>query len=179
MDTKMKQALPLIHKIESKYGSISHAPEDDPDFKKIRKIYPIVDKKDGRTMSQKLHSLIDRGYPCSYIASQLSISKAMIYDYADRNCLQFKRSFKYLLTSISGDIYYTTSLKYFLETFFNATNCSNMEARKYLSDHGFNVKSGNYVWHQVKPGSYFLLSYMDYPMLKVNKNSYVYPEEVV
>ena len=38
--TKYQKTLMLLKKIESKYGSIVNCPEDDPDYLRIREIYP-------------------------------------------------------------------------------------------------------------------------------------------
>lgn len=38
MDSK---TMNLLHKIENKYGSITKCPDDDLDYIKLRKIYPI------------------------------------------------------------------------------------------------------------------------------------------
>ena len=37
---KYQEALTLLNQIESKYGSIVNCPEDDPDYLRIREIYP-------------------------------------------------------------------------------------------------------------------------------------------
>lgn len=173
--TKFQEALLVINNLEENYGSIVNAPESDPDFKKLRIIYPAVNRRDGRTVSQKINSLVNRGYQISYIASQLSLSKSYIYDYVNKNHMQFKQTFNWIIKSETGQVYYTTSLNHFLKICFCVqSHYSTSNARNYLLKRGFKVKKGSYVWCQIKTGSYFLLTNMDFPVLKKNKDSYVF-----
>ena len=60
--------LEQLHKIESKYGSINNAPDDDPNLIKLEQLRPksnyqtLIDEQD------EIMKLIDKGYQASDVA---------------------------------------------------------------------------------------------------------------
>ena len=59
MDSK---TMNLLHKIENKYGSITKCPEDDLDYIKLRKIYPLKRVDNNIDLEEKIISYAEKGY---------------------------------------------------------------------------------------------------------------------
>ncbi|RVU73601.1 MULTISPECIES: hypothetical protein [Lactobacillus] len=176
MATKYQRVLPIVHALESKYGSMVNVPKSDSDFKKLRKIYPESSSRD-RDFNQiraKTYSLVQDGYSAYKISKKLHVTRVWVSKYIKDNGLRLKHPFNYLIT-ISGVRYYTESLIYFAKIEFHKSLRSNTDAKIYLQEHGFNIKPGYYVWADIPKGAYFLLNYMDVPKIKKRTNDYIYP----
>lgn len=117
MDSK---TMNLLHKIESKYGSIVNCPEDDPDYLAIRKTYPST----GHglrvvTAEDQIYMLAHEGYSISEIVNLVSGNDGDIYNFIKQQRIEIKTVFKFRIVAPTGEIYYVRSLGHFIKVMFH------------------------------------------------------------
>ena len=90
MDSK---TMNLLHKIENKYGSITKCPDDDLDYIKLRKIYPIKRVGNNIDLEEKIISYAEKGYSVSRIADAIHKDTVLVREVFTRNRVQQKEVF--------------------------------------------------------------------------------------
>lgn len=174
---KYQEALTLLNQIESKYGSIVNCPEDDPDYLRIREIYPS-NKHAGlaNIYKNKIYKLAHEGYSVIEIINQIPGDNNRIINFIKNNDIQLKTVFKYRVVSPAGNTYYITSLSHFINSHFKYTSTS-VSRMEFLKSRKYRVYQGKYHWRFIRNGSYYLPSYLDKPVIKQGINSYIYEED--
>ena len=174
--TKYQEALTLLNQIESKYGSIVNCPEDDPDYLRIREMYPSTGHgKSVDDFKDQIYRLAHEGYSISEIVNLVSGNDGDIYNFIKQQRIGIKTVFKFRIVAPTGDIYYVKSLGHFIKVMFHyhpSVSCLTfLKARRYR------VKAGIYRWKFIGNGSYYLPPYLDKPVIKQGINSYIYEED--
>lgn len=175
--TKYQKALILLKKIESKYGSIVNCPEDDPDYLRIREIYPS-NKHAGlaNIYKNKIYKLAHEGYSVTEIINQIPGDNNRIINFIKNNDIQLKTVFKYRVVSSAGNTYYITNLRQFVSSHFMYAPSKDSRI-EFLKSRKYKVYQGKYHWCFIRNGSYYLPSYLDKPVIKQGINSYIYEED--
>lgn len=172
--TKYQHVLLLVNKIEQKYGSISNCPESDPDYLKIRELYP--DSGHGKHVNDfkdQIYRMAHEGYSITDVVNLVNVNYNDVYDFVKRHEIKFKEVFNYRIISPLGDVYYVTNLAHFIkQTFKRVPN----QRSQFLKERNFKVTQGRYRWKFIKNGSYYLTTYFDKPVQKNGINSYMYME---
>ena len=79
--TKYQEALTLLNQIESKYGSIVNCPEDDPDYLRIREIYPSTGHgKNVDNFEDQIYKLAHEGFAPVEVVRLISANDGAVYD---------------------------------------------------------------------------------------------------
>ncbi|WP_260274204.1 hypothetical protein [Lactobacillus helveticus] len=173
MDSK---TMNLLHKIESKYGSIVNCPEDDPDYLAIRKILSFNgSRRASGTAEDQIYRLAHEGYSISEIVNLVSGNYGNIYNFIKQQRIGIKTVFKFRIVAPTGEIYYVRSLGHFIKVMFHyypSVSCLTfLKARRYR------VKAGIYRWKFIGNGSYYLPPYLDKPVKREGIDYYVYEED--
>ena len=165
----------LVNSIESKYGSIVNCPDDDPDYIKLREIYPENDHPSRKIRSDseyKINILLDKGYSNNEIAAKLHVNDFLVSNYVHRNHLHYKRKFRYRIIDSTGTVYYTSSLQEFIKVKWN--KYSVYDTKKFIKLHYCKLRTVNAHWFSIPTGSYYYLPYLDKPVMKTSDNSYIF-----
>ena len=175
--TKYQEILTLLNKIESKYGSIVNCPEDDPDYLRIREIYPSMKHESlANNYKNKIYKLAHEGYSVTEIINQIPGDNNRIVNFIKNNRIRLKVVFKYRIASPSGDTYYITSLSHFISLHFKYVP-SKVSKTEFLKSRNYSISQGDYHWKFIRNGSYYLPPYLDKPVIKQGINSYIYEED--
>ena len=175
--TKYQEALTLLNQIESKYGSIVNCPEDDPDYLRIREIYPSTGhSKSVDDFKDQIYRLAHEGFAAVEVVRLVSANDGAVYDYIRKHRIKFKTVFKYRIAAPSGEIYYVRSLGKFVKSVFKYPP-SQSNKSKWLKARGYSISKGDYRWKFIRNGSYYLPPYLDKPAVKNGINSYIYEED--
>ena len=174
MDSK---TMNLLHKIENKYGSITKCPDDDLDYIKLRKIYPIKQVGNNIDLEEKIISYAEKGYSVSRIADAIHKDTALVREIFTRNRVQQKEVFNFCLRTPNRNTCYVANLRYFVKIAYYRTAANNQTAKKYLEGLGYKVRKCCKMWFLVPDGSYYMTTYMDQPAIKEGIDSYVYEED--
>lgn len=174
---KYQEALTLLNQIESKYGSIVNCPEDDPDYLRIREIYPS-NKHAGlaNIYKNKIYKLAHEGYSVIEIINQIPGDNTRIINFIKNNGIRLKTVFKYRIASPTGDTYYITNLRQFVSSHFMYAPSKGSRI-EFLKSRKYKVYQGKYHWRFIRNGSYYLPPYLDKPVIKQGINSYIYEED--
>ena len=150
--TKYQEALTLLNQIEFKYGSIVNCPEDDPDYLRIREIYPSTGHgKNVDNFENQIYRLAHEGFAPVEVVRLISANDSSVYDYIRKHRIKFKTVFKY--------------------------PPSQSNKFKWLKARGYSISKGDYRWKFIRNGSYYLPPYLDKPVIKQGINSYIYEED--
>lgn len=175
--TKYQEILMLVNSIESKYGSIVNCPEDDPDYLKIREIYPSTGHGSSiDDFEDRIYKLAHEGYSASEIVRLVNGNDGDIYAFIKQHRVRLKTVFKYQITTPDGEKYYVTNLVQFVKSYFKYPP-SQSNKSKWLKDRGYKVSQNKYHWKFIRNGSYYLPPYLDKPAVKNGINSYIYEED--
>lgn len=173
---KYQEILTLLNNIESRYGSIVNCPEDDPDYLKIREIFPSTDHgKNVDNFENQIYKLAHEGFAAVEVVRLVRANDGAIYDYIRKHRIRFKTVFKYRIAAPNGEIYYVRSLGQFVKSIFKYPP-SQSNKSKWLKARGYSISRRNYHWKFIRNGSYYLPPYMDKPVIKQGINSYIYEE---
>lgn len=175
--TKYQEILMLVNSIESKYGSIVNCPEDDPDYLRIREIYPSTGHgKSVDDFKDQIYRLAHEGFAAVEVVRLVSANDGAVYNYIRKHRIKFKTVFKYRIAAPSGEIYYVRSLGQFVKSYFKYPP-SQSNKTKWLKARGYSISKGDYHWKFIRNGSYYLPPYLDKPVIKQGINSYIYEED--
>ena len=154
--TKYQEILMLVNSIESKYGSIVNCPEDDPDYLKIREIYPSTGH--GSSIDEfkdRVYKLAHEGYSASEIVSLVNGNDGDIYSFIKQRRVRLKTVFKYQITTPTDEKYYITNLVQFVKAYFKYPP-SQSNKSKWLKARGYKISQNKYHWKFIRNGSYYL-----------------------
>lgn len=173
---KYQETLLLLNKIESKYGSIVNCPKDDPDYLKIRDMYPATRHGEYiNSYEQSIFKMAHTGYSVTETADLVHINVVDVANFAKQHRIRFKTVFTYRITAPTGERYYVRSLAKFVRAVFKISRPP-VAFSTYLKARGYKVKKGIYRWKFISNGSYYLPPYLDEPVVKTGIDSYVYEE---
>lgn len=173
------QAILILKKIETKYGSITKAPESDPDYRAIRKLYPESSERTSR-IDRRQNKLFDgfaKGIPMNELAAKTHLSTTDIAAFAQAHHLQAKRLFKYQIIDPNGSVCYTTSTTPFIKAVFGHYS-GRMTDTHFLTMRHYKIKHGKFYWYKIPDGSYYYLKYLDRPVMKNGLDSYIFPSTI-
>lgn len=164
--------LEQLHKIESKYGSINNAPEDDPNLIKLEQLRPksnyqtLIDEQD------EIMKLIDKGYQASDVAQKLGLRRT-VSDFFKRHKIQPRPAFIFKIISPDKKVFYAQSLGHFLQVSFHIScSYSIKQSTVYLKRRNFQIIEGYFIWAEVKKNEYFVTNNMDFPVVKKNDDTW-------
>lgn len=163
----------LVNRIESKYGSITKAPKDDPDYQQIRKLYPEKNHNDA-VVDDKIINLAQKGYRMQDLTRLTRKSSSYVKQILVDNNVKLKSYFNYTITGPNGTRCYTVNIKHFVYIVYHRMCSTNAMARTYLIARGYKVNKRHTVWHSIRNGNYYLTNYMDMPFQKDGIDSYIY-----
>lgn len=171
-DLLFKETLGHLHIIEEKYGSISHVPENDPDFQALIKIYPRKNGSSKMDIQDRIIKYATQGYPISYISNHSGKSRTWIYQFLRRKRIRLKSTFGFLIVDPDGNQTYATGLQHFISVYFH--RLVTYDTRAFLVNRGYKIIRKYFVWHWIPDGSHYLLGYMSKPAIKNGDDSYIY-----
>ena len=174
--TRYQETLTLLNKIEAKYKSILNCPENDPDYLKIRALYPSTGH--GKYVEQfesQIYRMAHEGYSITEIVKMVNANNYDIYDAVRKSRIKFKTVFKYKIISPTREIYYVNTLNHFVKSMFKYVP-SRDNWFYFLKSRHYKVEQGTYHWKFIRNGSYYLPPYLDKPAVKNGINSYIYEE---
>lgn len=135
--------LEQLHKIESKYGSINNAPDDDPNLITLEQLRPKSNYQ--RTVS----------------------------DFFKRHKIQPRPAFIFKIISPDKKVFYAQSLGHFLQVSFHRSCIYSVkQSTVYLKRRNFQINEGYFIWAEVKKNEYFVTNNMDFPVAKKNDDSW-------
>lgn len=184
-------AMKVIMEIESKYGSINDAPEDDKLVKVLHKLTGAPKKtvvKNGVIYQPKVTydpqvmiAYIKKGYSSYDIAATMGVSQTTVIDFAHRRKIPLKPKFGYKVYSSRSDkVYYSTSLfgisKYILDTDYSL-NFAYLKAK--LRSKGLRLQHSNFRWFQIPDGSYYHHQRIDGFAQKHGEDSYIFKKRMM
>ncbi|MDB6258026.1 helix-turn-helix domain-containing protein [Lactobacillus amylovorus] len=165
--------LEQLHKIESKYGSINNAPDDDPNLIKLEQLRPksnyqtLIDEQD------EIMKLTDKGYPASDVAQKLGLRRRTVSDFFKRHKIQPRPAFIFKIISPDKKVFYAQSLGHFLQVSFHRSCIYSVkQSTVYLKRRNFQINEGYFIWAEVKKNEYFVTNNMDFPVAKKNDDSW-------
>lgn len=163
----------LVRRIESRYDSVNNAPEDDPDYIALRKLYPIKTKASSNK-DDEIIRLADFGYSQNYITAKVHKDAGYVSNLLKVNRIELKPTFSYGLASPNHTKVYTTSLIHFVQVVYTEKFNTSSEAKAFLMARGYRVRKVKKVWVNIKNGDYYLHTRMTVPEVKDGIDSYVY-----
>lgn len=165
--------LEQLHKIESKYGSINNAPEDDPNLIKLEQLRPksnyqhLIDEQD------EIMNLTKKGYQVSDVAQKLGLRRRTVSDFFKRHKIQPRPAFIFKIISPDKKVFYAQSLGHFLQVSFRRSDSYSVKkSTVYLKSRNFQIIEGYFIWTEVKKKEYFLTNNMDFPVVKKNDDTW-------
>lgn len=173
--TKYQRALILVNNIERKYGSIVDCPEDDPDYLKIRNLYPKT-KHGEKTYNYKdqIYRLAHEGCTITEIINAVGANSVEVSNFIKQHNIRIKTVFTIRIVEPWGNVYYVNSLTKFIRLVFKRTTTN---GEQFLKSRGYKITKGKYRWKFIRNGSYYLPSYLDRPAVKNGINYYIYEDE--
>lgn len=172
---EFNKSLLILKRIEDKYGSITCVPEDDPDYIKLREIYPENDHPSRKIRSDseyKINVLLNKGYSNNEIAAKLYVNESLVSNYVHRNHLHYKRKFRYRIIDSTGTVYYTSNLQAFIKVKWGKFLAHN--TKKFIKLHYCKLRTVNAHRFSIPIGSYYYLPYLDKPVMKTSDDSYIF-----
>lgn len=113
--TKYQQALIYIRKAELQYGSISKAPENDPNLIKARKLLAVnrdnVKVFEPDDTDLEIKRMLEYGYPAHIIYEKLRVRQPVVQRVKEFYGLKYKPIFNYKMTKDGQPDFYTTYAK--------------------------------------------------------------------
>lgn len=169
----MTSLIALVNRIEARYGSIVKAPDDDPDYQKIRAMYPERNKSDDQA-DEKIIEYGEKGYAFKDIVRNVHKDNTYVRSVLNKNRIRTKAIFWYTVTGPNGTKCYAVSLKHFVSIVYHRNCSSNELARTYLIARGYKIRQRHTIWNSIRNGNYYLTNYMDEPAIKDGIDSYIY-----
>ena len=115
------------------------------------------------------------GHSTAYIAQVTHHSKPTILAYFHKHHIKQKQTFNYkVVAPDQATTYYVDTLVHFLRV-LKHNKSSNYNAKVFLQNHGYTVKSHSYIWCNVPDGCYYLVRSAKELHIKIGLDSYIYP----
>lgn len=148
--TKYQQALIYIRKAELQYGSISKAPENDPNLIKARKLLAVnrdnVKVFEPDDTDLEIKRMLEYGYPAHVIYEKLRVRQPVVQRVKEYYDLTYKPLFKYKLTKDGQPDFYTTYVKG-MTTVAGVSNSSNSKAIfDLIPKLGYEISEVSFYW---------------------------------
>lgn len=165
--------LEQLHEIESKYGSINNAPEDDPNLIKLEQLRPKSNYQPLTDEQDEIMNLTKKGYQVSDVAQKLGLRRRTVFYFFKRHKIQPRPAFIFKIISPDKKVFYVQSLGHFLQVSFHRSSCYSVKkSTVYLKRCNFQIIGGYFIWAEVKKKEYFLTNNMDFPVVKKNDDTW-------
>lgn len=163
----IKDLLPLVQKIEHKYGSVLQAPYDDNDFAELRKLtytteqdIQIKEAQIDPNISSRVKYLIEYGFTRYETSRMLKIEPYKVANVQKLFGLDTKPRFRYQIIK-NDKLYYGTNLiKLYKQMQFPSLGASSTIYKyvSWLKKHDYDYKEIDWRWGDIPNGSYYVVS---------------------
>lgn len=148
--------LPLVQKVEGKYGSVTKAPDNDPTFMELQKVSGANAEFVQTKEEAKIRDLIIYGYKPLEIEKMGNYTVDQVTKVRKANHLSYKPNFKYMLIK-DNLIYYVTNLSS-ASSILGVTIHDIKRLKDYVAKNGYNLTDIDFHWGDLPDNTRYVLT---------------------
>ncbi|MCT3595676.1 hypothetical protein EFR91_03310 [Lactobacillus amylovorus] len=157
---KWNHVIELIHKIETKYGSIKLTPRSDPDFQQVYSILSI-EKRNRRKASNGVIASkrgvivheVKQGHSRRYIENHCHISSATLEQILLLEAVELIPKFMYILHKDGEPDFYLRSKGLDIPKFFHVNEMASRKLNAFIEASGYQLICKKTIWDDVPLGA--------------------------